>query len=196
MLCHFSIPRNSLETKLNILKDLKYPDETYNAVAKRYNVSPNRVIRIFDKHVDIPRKKLPKILSLDEHYFPSSDYSSKYCCLLMNFETGEMLDVLPDRKKAYLIQYFSMLKHDTFNFTINTSELDNAKYISIDMYENFRDIANIFFPKAKVCAESFHVLKHLTDDFRKIRIRCQNSTENPTLKYLLVKFRRAFDHRY
>ena len=194
----FSSAREKLtyETKINILKDLKHPEETYTSVANRYNTSPNNVLRIFDKHVDIPRKKLPTVLSIDEHYFPSSDHSAKYCCLLMNFETGEMVDVLPDRKKAYLIQYFSMLKHDTFNFTTNTSELDNVKYISIDMYENFRDIANIFFPKAKVCADSFHVLKHLTDDFRKIRIRCQNSTENPTLKYLLVKFRRAFDHRY
>ena len=50
--------------------------------------------------------------------------------------------------------------------------------------------------KAKVCADSFHVLKHLTDDFRKVRIKCQNSTENPTLKHLLVKFNKAFDHKY
>ena len=64
------------------------------------------------------------------------------------------------------------------------------------MYKNFRDIAKKFFPKVKVCTDSFHVLKHLTNDFRKARIRCQNSTENPTFKYLLVKFRRAFDHKY
>ena len=57
-------------------------------------------------------------------------------------------------------------------------------------------LRNKYFPNAKVCADSFHVLKHLTDDFRKVRIRFQNSTENPTLKYLLVKFRRAFDHKY
>ena len=114
----------------------------------------------------------------------------------MNFETGEMVDVLPNKKKAYLTQYFSMVKHNTFNFSTNKSELDNVKFISIDMYENFRDHARIFFPKAKICADSFHVLKHLADDFRKVRIRCQNSTENPTLKYLLIKFRRAFDHKY
>jgi transposase len=114
----------------------------------------------------------------------------------MDFETGEIVDVLPDRKKAYLTQYFSMIKCDTFKFTTNMSELDNVKFISIDMYENFRNIARTFFPMAKVCADSFHVLKHLTDDFRKVRIKCQNSTENPTLKHLLVKFNKAFDHKY
>lgn len=194
----FSASRETLtyETKINILKDLKHPEETYTSVANRYNTSTNKVIRIFDKHVDIPRKKLPAVLSLDEHYFPASDHSAKYCCLLMDFVTGEIIDVLPDRKKAFLIQYLSTIKHDTFEFTTNTSELDNVKLISIDMYENFRDIARTYFPNAKVCADSFHVLKHLTDDFRKVRIRCQNSTENPTLKYLLIKFRRAFDHKY
>ena len=55
----------------------------------------------------------------------------------MDFVTGEMVDVLPDRKKAYLINYFSKLKAITFDFTSNTSELDNVEYISIDMYENF-----------------------------------------------------------
>ena len=64
----------------------------------------------------------------------------------MDFVTGEMIDVLPDRKKAYLIQYFSMLKHNTFNFTTNISELDNVKFVSIDMYENFRDISKHISP--------------------------------------------------
>ena len=74
------------------------------------------------------------------------------------------------------------------------SELDNVKYISIDMYDTYRDIAHTFFPDAKVCADSFHVLKHLTDDFRKLRIRLLRNTEDPVLKYLLVKFRNVFAH--
>ena len=64
------------------------------------------------------------------------------------------------------------------------------------MYENFRNISSTYFPNAKICPYSFHVLNHLTDYFRNVRIKCQNFTENPTLKYLLVKLRRAFDHRY
>ena len=79
----FSTSRKKLtyEPKINILKDLKYSEATYTSVARRYNTSTNKVLRIFDKHVDIPRKKLPTILSMDEHYFPSSDHSAKYCCL-------------------------------------------------------------------------------------------------------------------
>ena len=99
-------------------------------------------------------------------------------------------------KKNFLSNYFSSIKRDTFDHTIKTSELDNVEYISIDMYENFRDVAKTYFPKAKICADSFHVIKHLRDDFRKIRNSCRNSTENPILKYLLSKFRKVCDHRY
>ena len=74
------------------------------------------------------------------------------------------------------------------------SELDNVKYISIDMYDTYRDIAHIFFPKAKVYVDSFHVLKHLTDDFRKLRMRLARNTDDPRLRYLLIKFRYVFDH--
>ena len=93
--------RVTYEAKIVVLKDLKHPEATYTAVANRYNLSPTKVMRIFDKHVDIARKPLPRVLSIDEHYFPNSDQNSKYCCLLMDFETGVMLDILPDRKKNY-----------------------------------------------------------------------------------------------
>ena len=94
----------TIETKINVLKDLKFVNETYTSVARRYNLTITNVQRIFDKHVNIPRKKLPKVLSIDEHYFPTSSYDSLYCCLLMNFETGELIDVLQDRKKRILIR--------------------------------------------------------------------------------------------
>lgn len=180
------------ETKLNVLKDLKYIDSTFKSAAMRNNISTSKAIRIFDKHVDIPRKTLPLVLSIDEHYLPNSDYGSKYCCLLMDFLSGEIIDILPDRKKDYLVRYFGTIRQNSSKNTI--SELDNVKYISIDMYDPYRDLASIFFPKAKVCADSFHVLKHLTDDFRKIRIRCYRNTEDGTIKYLLLKFKHVFDH--
>lgn len=151
-------------------------------------------MRIFDKHVDIPRKAMPRVLSIDEHYLPNNDYGSKYCCLFMDFESGEMIDILRDRKKDYLVQYFSEIKHSTMDLHTMRSELDNVEYVSIDMYDAYRDIASIFFPKAKVCADSFHVLKHLTDDFRRLRMRLFRNTQDPILRYLLIKFRHVFDH--
>lgn len=182
------------ETKINILTDLKNPGITYTLVANRYNVSKSTVLRIFDKHVNIARKSLPRVLSMDEHYFPNSDYDSLYCVLLMNFETGEIVDVIHDRKKNIVTKYFSDIRAKTFDYETYTSELNNVEYISIDLYDNFRDIAKNMIPNAVICADSFHVIKHLTDDFHNVRMRCSRSTDNFRLKYLLQKFRYIFKH--
>ena len=165
-------------TKVNILKDLKYPESTYSSVAQRFNVSANRVIRIFDEGVDIPRKPLPEVLSIDEHYFPSSDYGSAYCCLLMDFITGEMIDVLPDRKKHYLINYFANIKKISLDYSSNKSELDNVKYFVTDLWETYKDIAFTYFRKAKIVADHFHWTRYSCNVVNKIRIEVQNKLPN------------------
>ena len=119
------------------MKDLKHPEDTYTSVAERYHVSKATFLRLFNKHVDITRKPLSMVLSMDEHYFPESDIDSLYCCLLMNFITGELIDVLPTRRKHYLIDYFSSIRGDIQNYTLKRSELNNVKYISMDLYDNF-----------------------------------------------------------
>lgn len=117
----------TIETKINVLKDLKYVNSTYTSVATRYNLSVTKVMRIFDNHVQIERKALPRILSIDEHYFPESDYDSLYCCLLMDFSDGTLIDVLPNRKKEYLNSYFSRIKNMTLDHPSGKSELNNVE---------------------------------------------------------------------
>lgn len=182
------------ETKINVLKELKWSGATYTSVAKRYFLSITKVQRIFDAHVDIPRKPLPRVLSIDEHHFPKSSFDSLYCCLLMDFETGILIDVLPDRKEDYLKYYFNTIQHKTFNPLDHTSELDNVKYVSIDLYKPYKQISQLYFPKAKLCADSFHVLEHLTLCFRTIRLKCRRSNQDGNMIYLLTKFKFVFNH--
>ena len=183
------------ETKLNVLQDLKRPESTYTAVAHRYNLTVTTVQRIFDKHVNIPPKPLPRLLSIDEHYFPESDYDSLYCCLLMDFATTVIIDILPDRRKNALAHYFTLIKNRTFNIATQKSELDNVQFISIDLHKPYKEIAQSFFPNATICADSFHVLETLTKCFRQIRLRCRRSTEDENISYLIQKFRYVFNHK-
>lgn len=74
------------------------------------------------------------VLSIDEHYFLSSYYVTKYCCLFMNFQTGVMIYIIYDQKKNCLTDYFSSIKNETLDMRTLKSELDNVKCISIDMY--------------------------------------------------------------
>lgn len=191
----FSNENLSYETKINILKDLKYVGSTYSAVAKKNNVSVQTVINLFDKCVDIKRKPLPEVLSIDEHYFPSSNIKdSAYVCILMNFLTGEIIDILPDRKKKVLIDYFYKIRKETLSEDGLHSELDNVKYVSIDMYEPYRDVVKTLFPKAIICADEFHVDENLLRIFRHIKNECKRSCKDNSINYLFNKFRFIFDH--
>lgn len=182
------------ETKINILKDLKEPSMTYSLAARRNNVSSTKVLQIFDKHVSIGRKTIPEALSIDEHYFPASDFDSLYVCILMDFKDGTIIDVLPDRRKAYLGNYFGTIRNQTLDEKSGRSELSNVKYVSIDLYEPYKEIAQVYFKNAVICADSFHVLEHLVKDFRNVRLRCRRNTQDENLQYLLTKFKYIFDH--
>lgn len=88
----------------------------------------------------------------------------------MDFETGTIIDVLPDRRQEFVSNYLSEIKKSTWNYQVRQSELDNVEYVSIDLHEPFRNLAKIYFPKAKICADSFHVLKNLTNCFSQVHI--------------------------
>ena len=141
------------ETKINVRKDLKESSFTYSLAAKKNNISITKVIQLFDKHVSIPRKHLLEVLYIDEHYFPASDFDSLYICILKNLRDGTIIDVLPDRKKAFLISYFGNTRYDTLDEKSGRSELSNVRYMSIDLYEPYRDIIRTHFRCTVICAD-------------------------------------------
>ena len=176
------------ETKINVLKDLKRTNVTYNQVAGRYNITATEVQWIFDKHVNIEPHALPEALSIDEHYFPNSDYDGLYMFIMMDFRTGELIDIYPDRKKSYLISKFSAIKNRTYNDKTHTSELSRVKYISMDLNDYYRQVCKLYFPNAIICADEFHVIKNLNDYFDNVRKRCRRNCDSDLYIYLLTKF--------
>ena len=186
--CHHSFsdskvlaPRNSTvtyQTIIKIMELLKSHTMTFKEVAQLCNLSVTSVVRIFDKHCHINRSTLPEALCIDEVYTKNSDFKSKFSCILYDFEKQTIIDVLPSRRKNYLHHYFQSIKKD---------ELDNVKYVCIDMYDTYRSISKCYFKKAIICADSFHVVKHINDDLNKTRIRVMNSYTTDSLEYYLLK---------
>jgi transposase len=176
------------ETKINVLKDLKRANVTYNQVAQRYNITPTEVQRIFDKCVDIKPHNLPTTLSIDEHYFPNSDSDGLYMFIMMDFNTGEIVDIYPDRRKDYLISKFSTIKNKTYDDKLHTSELSKVKYISMDLNDYYRQVCKLYFSKSVICCDEFHVLKNLGYFFDNVRKRCRRNCDDEVLVYLLTKF--------
>lgn len=157
------------ETKINVLKDLKRANVTYNQVAQRYNITATEVQRIFDKYVNIAPHNMPTTLSIDEHYFPNSDNDGLFMFIMMNFETGEIIDIYPDRRKNYLISKFSAIKNRTYDDLTHTSELSRVKYVSMDLNDYYRQVCKLYFHSSIICADEFHVIKNLNNFFDDIR---------------------------
>lgn len=184
----------STYTKVAILEALKNHTLTFESIANNFNVSKNTVINIFDSSVDPKRRPLPKVICIDEFY--TSKFSQyKYACVLLDFDSKKIIEVFSSRKKNRLSQNLSF---------ISKEERKNVKYVVIDMWDTYRDLALIYFPNCKVAVDSFHVIKHLNDAMNDIRIRIMKNFDKNTNQlvdndinyYMLKKFHYFFTKNY
>ena len=186
----FKSMKISALTVLNVLTDLKSNSETFSAVAQRYHISPTSVASIFDQHIRMPRLSLPEYMCWDEAYaFFHRGENSKYVFTILDFKSGEPVDILPSRKKQYLIRYF---------LNIPVEERKNVKMISTDMYHEFRAVIHEIFGDSVIhSVDHYHLSQELGRKVDRVRIRVMKSVPKYKSKdskaqsdeyYLLKKF--------
>ncbi len=173
-----------------MLNDLKDHTVTFKNVSIKYNISLNSTINIFDSYVEAKRQTLPEAICIDEFY-TSKKSQYKYACLFLDFITKKVIYVYPSRRKDRLTSELSF---------IPKNERLNVKYVIIDMWDTYRDLARIYFPNSKIAVDSFHVIKHLNEAMDDIRIRIMNQynkrtntlIQNDSYYYMLKKFHYFF----
>ena len=165
-----------ISTVMELLKD---PRMTFSSVAAQTRLSETTVSRIFDRHCVIPRIPFPEVICVDEVYTRVNAYDAKYSCIFYDFYNQTIVDVLPDRKKGYLHKYFQSLQ--------GSNELLNVKYVCMDMYLPYKQISKLYFKKALICVDSFHLIKHLNESLQKVRIRVLRSYDTDSIQYYLLK---------
>lgn len=154
----------SIETVYNVLNELRNPASTFSSIAQKYHLSPSSVSNLFDKHVTISRRTLPECLSFDEVYaFKSHD--SDYICVLLDYTDKKITDILPSRKKKYLINYFS---------TIPLEERKKVRYCSFDMWKTYRIVSKLMFPNCICIVDKFHLLQELMRRVERVRVDVMN----------------------
>lgn len=161
-----------------ILKELKRYNHTFLEVAQRFNISVTKVIEIFDCHVQIKRKSLREVISIDEFYF-SRRSKNKYAFMIIGLN-GEILDILKSRKKARLLDYFKYIPQ---------VERDRVKYVTMDMNDIYKDVILRRFRNATICIDSFHVIKMMNDELERLRKKLTRKYENnkKSNEYFLLK---------
>lgn len=164
-------------TILNVLHELKETSATFASVARHNSMSPTKVQEIFDTYVDIPRQPLCEVICIDEVYTETSTVS-KYSCLILDFLSYRLIDVIHDRKKYTLLNYFESIPKD---------ERKRVRYFIMDMYETYRMVVRMRFPQAKIAVDSFHVLKNYTTVLDQVRLRILRRFNKKDDKYYLLK---------
>ena len=164
-------------TKIQIRRDLLDYNLTVDYVAKKNHVSKYIVRKeLMEATRTIPDylKNLPKVISFDE--FKADTKEGKYAFILNDPIHKKILDILPNRKKEYLIQYFTY-----------TENRHSVKFVISDMYEPYLLVQKIMFPKAKYVVDRFHYARYVMDALDKIRIRLQKSYDEKSYEYKLLK---------
>lgn len=169
--------RESYETIRLVLKYARSYTRTWKDIARMAHVTDTTAINIFDKYMNPPRGKLSKVLSIDECY-NDGNFHHPYSCILFSFLDQKLIDIIDGREKSTLIKYFQ---------SFSKEELNIVKYVVIDMWEPYLEVASLLFPKALVAVDSFHVIQNITKALNDVRIKVMNRYESGTKEYYLLK---------
>jgi transposase len=156
-------------------------------VSVQENLEWHRVNRIFKKWSTKSIEKadlLSNIRALGIDEIALKKGHKDFVCVLVNLETGEVVDILEDRTKSNLISYFKALGSDFCERII---------VFSSDMCEGYINTAKELFPNADIVVDRFHFFAHLQkalDSCRKaLRRQFPNAEELKKVKWLFLKNR-------
>lgn len=150
--------KKSLSSHIQIMELTKDPHLTFSMIGKLLNLSHTSVINHFYHNIPVFNPLLPSVLCIDEFYLGRKS-TKKYATHLLDFIENKTIDIIYGRTKA---DFHSYLQKIPLNQRLN------VKFISSDMFEGFRFLQTTYFPKAKLCVDSFHVIKLINDNFNTI----------------------------
>ncbi len=160
--------KNSSLQRVVLQEDLCW--KTVNSIFKKL------AKRAIKQRSNIP----PRALGIDE--FAIKKGHKNYACVLIDLETGSIIDVLPYRDKDSLNTYFKKMG-DAF--------CQSVEVFSCDMWDGYVAVAKIMFPNASIVIDRFHFFSHMNkalDNARKL-LRRQFKDEDilKGIKWLLLK---------
>ena len=136
-------------TDFLIINDMKDLTHSVSDIASKFNVSDTYVHQTFDRYVDMKRLPLTEAICIDEVHTETVSYS-KYSMIILDFITGQPIDILPSRQKRDTSEYFA---------AISLSERRKVKYLITDMYNPYLAFAETYFPNAVCTIDSYHVIQ-------------------------------------
>ena len=153
------------------IADALHDTRSISSVAKMCNVSTSTVNRILDT-ISFGKPKIPSVLSIDE--FKGNADGQKYQCILVDPLKHSVLDILPSRSQTHLVSYFR---------DIPKSERYRVEFFVCDMWKPYTELAQTFFPNAKIVIDKYHFIRQVTWAIENVRKRVQKTMPASLRKY-------------
>ena len=146
-------------------------ERSFTSVANEVDLSVTTVIRIFDV-IKYPTADLPETISIDE--FKGNTWGEKYQCIITDPVNKVVLDILPERYKPYLTNYFKQFTKE---------KRDSVTCFVSDMWRTYADICEVWFKNATPVIDKFHWIRQAIWAFEKVRKEEQKQLGPELRKY-------------
>lgn len=139
--------------------------QSLTSIAKDCSVSPTTVQRMINIVAQIHKpsgQSLPKHLSFDEFKYAKGTMAFEY----INSETGDILDILPERTNYVIKNHF--IAH------YSLTERNQVQTVTIDMNAGYATVIKEIFPHAEIIIDRFHLVQLINRSMNRCRIRIMN----------------------
>lgn len=133
--------------------------ENFSTLAERYGLSTPTILNIFNEQaMEYDRQytlTMPKVLGLDEVHLHSA-----YCGVFVdvNKEDGKVIELTETRSKEHIKEVLKKMEHP-----------ENLQYVTMDMWQPYKDAVLDVFPNMTIIIDRFHVIKELQKCLESIR---------------------------
>ncbi|MEC0206437.1 ISL3 family transposase [Paenibacillus lautus] len=135
---------------------------TFESISEEVGMDEKTIRNIFRDYInhlgETIRFETPKWLGIDEIHI------IKPRCVITNIEEQTLLDLLPNRNKETVISYLSRLPNK-----------DLIIYVTMDMWQPYRDAVKAVLPKATIIIDKFHVVRMANQAMETIRKQLRES---------------------
>jgi transposase len=167
------LPKRARKTnRLNafIIDQLK-EKKSMKDVSKLANVSVTSVSKLLP-YLSVKASYMPKVLCIDEFRGNTGNY--KYQVSLIDGILGKPIDIIECRYKAHLFTYF-----DKFPL----EERKKVQYVVMDLWQPYKDVAQTYFPNAKIVADRFHYSRYIVQAVDTVRKEVQSQLTPEERRY-------------
>ena len=164
-------------SEIQIMNFLREHSATFSMTARQFHTTPTKVMNVFDTLGQMKKLPFTDVICIDEFYWNRKS-RNKYACAILDFTTGNIIDILDGRKLRNWGSYIQL---------ISKAELKNVKYICTDLFETYRQVQKIYFPHALLCCDSFHIIKNINNLLKKERIKTMKKYKKDSVEYYLLK---------